>query len=285
MPPFSHLLCHIYQPPEDNCEVCFTLKVPNPADFQSLVCQTPQMNQMAQMAQMMKGMQQFMNMMGGCSGAGSSSSRSGELEILYGAGGHPKRRKAIGTGPIEDDSQQSQTGEETTPPTRPAVLTPTPTPNPTPPAIPTPTPAPTANVSDALQVYNPVEAAARVQNALQLRKEIRTKPEEEEEEEPQDGKTTKRPAAKQAPKNKVTVAADKKTSTKAKSKSSGSKRPNVMKDGDSTVFYRKGKIQRNQGNFRVFPNLGDKRDRKFSILKYGESEAWRRACELLESGE
>ena len=291
-------------PPEDSGEICFALKVPNPADIQSLVCQTPQMPSMNQVATMMRSMQQyqlqqFMNMMGGCGGTGSSGSRPGELDIFYGAGPNPKRRKMIGMAPVEDDSQQSQTGDENTPPTRPAVLTPTPSPTPTPAPAP---PSQTAHVQDALQVYNPVEAAHRIQNALEVRKDLRKKTEEEaEEEERQDVKTTKKPKAKakQDSKHKVSESksdkADKKTQAKLKAmpekgkgkapKSSGSKRPHVMKDGDSTVFYRMGKIQRNQGCFRVFLQVSDKKDRKFSINKYGESGAWRKACELLESGE
>ncbi len=77
--------------------------------------------------------------------------------------------------------------------------------------------------------------------------------------------------------------------SKAKQKPSKSRkgRPPLMKNGDETVYYCAGKVNRNEGTqkFRVFLNVGDRTDKSVSFKTIGEAAAWKRCCEMLEAAE
>ena len=69
-------------------------------------------------------------------------------------------------------------------------------------------------------------------------------------------------------------------------------RPPVMAEGDATCFYLGGKVNRNNGGFGAFKYAKSiasdpetKKDRKFSIEKLGEAEAWKRALDYIEEGQ
>ena len=61
-------------------------------------------------------------------------------------------------------------------------------------------------------------------------------------------------------------------------------RPAKMETGDPTVFYKGGKIHRNEKAtcFRVFMSEKDKCDKKVAWKTCGEDAAWEKACKLLE---
>ena len=61
-------------------------------------------------------------------------------------------------------------------------------------------------------------------------------------------------------------------------------RPAKMETGDPTVFYKGGKIHRNEKAtcFRVFMSEKDKCDKKIAWKTCGEDAAWEKACKLLE---
>ena len=61
-------------------------------------------------------------------------------------------------------------------------------------------------------------------------------------------------------------------------------RPAKMETGDPTVFYKGGKIHRNEKAtcFRVFMSEKDKCDKKIARKTCGEDAAWEKACKLLE---
>ena len=67
-------------------------------------------------------------------------------------------------------------------------------------------------------------------------------------------------------------------------KKGGKNRPPMMKAGDATVFYKEGKINRNEGSkkFRVFLKVGDRSDKAVSWKTCSPQEAWSKACLLLE---
>ena len=92
----------------------------------------------------------------------------------------------------------------------------------------------------------------------------------------------KKPAAALKGILKKTSSGDPKTSKKASSASS--KRPKMMKQGDPTVYYNGGKIQRQDKGkmFRVYIQSTDRNDKKISFKVIPDTEAWERACKLLE---
>ena len=61
-------------------------------------------------------------------------------------------------------------------------------------------------------------------------------------------------------------------------------RPAKMETGDPTVFYKGGKIHRNEKAtcFRVFMSEKDKCDKKVAWKTCGEDAAWEKACKLLD---
>lgn len=194
-----------------------------------------------------------------------------------------RRQKALGNGPataIEDDSQNSQVSPketqntqktpalgdaQVTPPEKREIFT------------------PPAEAPAEVKVYSPAEASARVQEAID-RRTAKRKAEKAEEEEEADATVLKKPAAKKA-------AAKKSGAAPKKPPKPTAGRPPVMAEGAATCFYLGGKINRNNGGFRAFKYAKSiasmpetKRDRKFSIEKLGEAEAWKRALDYIEEG-
>ena len=59
--------------------------------------------------------------------------------------------------------------------------------------------------------------------------------------------------------------------------------PSVPEPKSGTTWYRKGKIHRNQGGFRVFLNAGDRCDKKVKITDENDCEAeWQKALKMID---
>ena len=245
-----------------------------------------------------------------------------ELNLTF--PGRSRRQKALQNAPanvaIEDDSQTSQTTPKDTQKDTPAIA----------PDIPTIEQGKHADLSPkdeietpppAVRVYSPVDAANKVQEAIDKRTAERKRRAEEEEEEEEVKKKPammKRPAGKhdggkdqkteertEAGKGKEKGAAA--TTTAHKGKSDKSKKapdeakkrartetagkPPPMAENSPTVYYLNGKVQRNGGMFRAYKYshavkgvAESKKDKKFHISKLGEAEAWKQALEYIEEG-
>ena len=174
----------------------------------------------------------------------------------------------------------------------------------------------------AVKVYSPVDASRKIQDAIDRRTADRKALAAEAAEAEEEDGTFKRPAAKSAAAKGASAKAKGASAKAAAAKSAAAKsaaaksaaaksaaaksaapakrpratatagRPPVMAEGDATCFYLGGKVNRNNGGFRAFKYAKSiasdpetKKDRKFSIEKLGEAEAWKRALDYIEEGQ
>jgi len=151
-----------------------------------------------------------------------------------------------------------------------------PTAAPSPPAATSPPPASASDFKNAEQDLADFEEAKEHRDRKQLKRPAAaseataSKPSGQSSK----GNTGSKPSG-QSSKGKVSEHAPKK---------GGKNRPPMMKAGDATVFYKEGKINRNEGSkkFRVFLKVGDRSDKAVSWKTCSPQEAWSKACLLLE---
>ena len=147
---------------------------------------------------------------------------------------------------------------------------------PSPPAAASPPPASASDFKNAEQDLADFEEAKEHRDRKQLKRPAAaseataSKPSGQSSK----GNTGSKPSG-QSSKGKVSEHAPKK---------GGKNRPPMMKAGDATVFYKEGKINRNEGSkkFRVFLKVGDRSDKAVSWKTCSPQEAWSKACLLLE---